>query len=125
MEIVEVAVGHRVQDSDVIRVKKRITEEKNRFIKLMPAFKDYLWGGTRIRDELGKKCDGDIIAESWELSAHADGVSKVASGKYTGMYFNDYLQAIGREALGWKCQHYDRFPILIKFIDAKNPLSSS
>ncbi len=123
VEIVEVAVGHRVQDSDVIRVKKRITEEKNRFIKLMPAFKDYLWGGTRIRDELGKKCDGDIIAESWELSAHADGVSKVASGKYTGMYFNDYLQAIGREALGWKCQHYDRFPILIKFIDAKNPLS--
>lgn len=123
VEIVEVAVGYRVQDSDVIRVKKQITEEKNRFIKLAPTFKDYLWGGTRIRDELGKPCDSDIIAESWELSAHADGVCKVASGRYAGMYFNDYLQAIGKEALGWKCQHYDRFPILIKFIDAKNPLS--
>lgn len=124
VEIVEVAVGHRVLDSDVIRMGKQISEdEKERFIKLTPAFKDYLWGGTRIRDELGKNCDYDIIAESWELSAHADGVSKVASGRYEGMYFNDYLAAIGHDALGWKCQHYDRFPILIKFIDATNPLS--
>lgn len=122
VEIVEVAVGHRVQDSDVIRLGRHISE-KEHFIKLTPAFKDYLWGGTRIRDELGKQCDMDIIAESWELSAHADGVSKVASGKYQGMYFNDYLEAIGPEALGWKCQHYDRFPILIKFIDAANSLS--
>lgn len=124
VEIVEVAVGHRVLDSDVIRMGKHISDnEQGSFIKLTPAFKDYLWGGTRIRDELDKKCDYDIIAESWELSAHADGVSKVASGRYQGMYFNDYLEAIGREALGWKCQHYDRFPILIKFIDAANPLS--
>lgn len=123
VEIVEVAVGHRVVDSDVIRMNREINDEKKQFIKLSPAFKDYLWGGTRIRDELGKKCDLDIIAESWELSAHADGVSRVASGRYAGMYFNDYLQAIGKNALGWKCQHYDRFPILIKFIDAANPLS--
>lgn len=122
VEIVEVAVGHRVQDSDVIRLGKQVTE-KEHFIKLTPSFKDYLWGGTRIRDELGKQCDLDIIAESWELSAHADGVCRVACGRYEGMYFNDYLGAIGREALGWKCQHYDRFPILIKFIDAANPLS--
>lgn len=124
VEIVEVAVGHRVVDSDVIRIGKHIEgNEQEGFIKLAPAFKDYLWGGTRIRDELGKKCSLDIIAESWELSAHADGVSRVDSGRYKGMYFNDYLEAIGREALGWKCQHYDRFPILIKFIDAANPLS--
>lgn len=124
VEIVEVAVGHRVIESDVIRMVRHIADsEQERFIKLAPAFKDYLWGGTRIRDELGKNCDYDIIAESWELSAHADGVSKVSGGKFDGMYFNDYLEAIGEEALGWKCQHYDRFPILIKFIDATNPLS--
>ena len=39
------------------------------------------------------------------------------------MLFNDYLRRIGKEALGWKCQALDRFPILIKFIDAKQPLS--
>ena len=35
--------------------------------KLDPAFKDYIWGGTRLRDEYGKKCDYDKVAESWEL----------------------------------------------------------
>jgi mannose-1-phosphate guanylyltransferase/mannose-6-phosphate isomerase len=124
VEIVEVAVGLHVVESDVIRLGNTVDEkQQNQFIKLSPAFKDYLWGGTRIRDELGKDCELDVIAESWELSAHADGVSKVASGAYKGMYFNDYLAAIGKDKLGWKCQHYDRFPILIKFIDAANPLS--
>lgn len=126
VEIVEVAVGHHIVNSDVIRLGKRIEDEEH-FVKLSPAYKDYLWGGTRIRDELGKDVDKksgkDILAESWELSAHADGVSKIASGSHKGMYFNDYLEAIGKEALGWKCQHYDRFPILVKFIDAKSPLS--
>ena len=41
-------------------------------IKLKPAFKDYLWGGTRLRDDFGKDCDFDKIAESWELSCHKD-----------------------------------------------------
>lgn len=126
VEIVEVAVGHHIVNSDVIRLGKKIADAEH-FVKLAPAYKDYLWGGTRIRDELGKDMDKksgkDILAESWELSAHADGVCKVASGSHAGMYFNDYLEAIGKEALGWKCQHYDRFPILIKFIDAANPLS--
>ena len=39
------------------------------------------------------------------------------------MLFNEYLKKIGKDALGWKCQAHDRFPILIKFIDAKQPLS--
>ena len=34
-------------------------------LKLTPAFKDYLWGGTRLRDDYGKKCDYDKVAESW------------------------------------------------------------
>ena len=36
-------------------------------IKLKPAFKDYLWGGTRLRDDFGKDCDFEKIAESWEI----------------------------------------------------------
>ena len=48
--------------------------------KLEPAFKDYIWGGTRLRDEYGKKCDYDKVAESWELSCHKDGASTVADG---------------------------------------------
>jgi len=92
-------------------------------VKLDPAFKDNLWGGTKLRTVFGKKCDYDVIGESWELSAHPDGQSRIASGKYKGLLFNEYLQLIGKEQLGWKCQALDRFPILIKFIDAKQPLS--
>lgn len=43
---------------------------KNEPVLLKPVFKDYIWGGTRLRTEYGKDCDYDRIAESWELSAH-------------------------------------------------------
>ena len=90
-------------------------------IKLSPAFKDYLWGGTKLRDKYGKRCDFDIIAESWELSAHPAGNSIVASGRHRGMPFGRYLESVGRTVLGWKCMQ--DFPLLIKFIDAKQNLS--
>lgn len=33
-------------------------------IRLQPAFKDYLWGGTKLKTDYGKKTDLDIVAES-------------------------------------------------------------
>lgn len=92
-------------------------------VPLLPAFKDNLWGGTKLRDVFGKQCDYDIIAESWELSAHPDGQSIVAGGRYEGMYFGEFLDLVGKSAMGWKCDSLDRFPILIKFIDARQDLS--
>ena len=92
-------------------------------IKLLPAFKDYLWGGTKLRDIYRKPCDYDIIAESWELSAHEAGQSVVASGRHKGQKFGDYLHIVGKDVLGWKCSPLQSFPLLIKFIDAKGNLS--
>jgi mannose-6-phosphate isomerase len=63
------------------------------------------------------------LAESWELSAHKDGESKVVGGKYDGLTLSEYIEAIGRGALGKKSEKYDYFPLLIKFIDAKGDLS--
>lgn len=97
--------------------------ETEPFVKLSPIYKDYLWGGTRLRDQFGKKCEYDIVAESWELSAHPDGQSIVASGKYSGLLFGEYLKKIGKESLGWKYQSFRAFPLLIKLIDAKDDLS--
>ena len=90
-------------------------------IKLLPAYKDYLWGGTKLRDVYGKQCDYDKIAESWELSAHPAGNSIVGSGRHKGLSFSQYLETVGRTVLGWKCMQ--DFPLLIKFIDAKDNLS--
>lgn len=92
-------------------------------IKLTPAFKDYLWGGRKLVTNFNKKSDLEKVAESWELSNHPDGNSIVASGKYQGKTFQEYLDIMGKETWGTKGQKYDKFPILIKFIDAKQSLS--
>ena len=127
--IIEVSVGENVTEDDIISAESRDLNETDLgyclepYVKLQPAFKDYLWGGRRLKEIYGKRCDYDTIAESWELSAHAEGQSTVASGWHKGMLFGEYLEKIGRESLGWKCQSLVNFPILIKFIDAKEPLS--
>ena len=92
-------------------------------VKLAPAFKDYLWGGERLKTEFNKNTDMTPLAESWELSAHKDGQSIVAEGDYKGMTLTAYLETLGKEALGTACEKYDYFPLLIKLIDAKGDLS--
>ena len=92
-------------------------------VKLSPAFKDYLWGGTRLKAVFNKDCDFERVAESWELSAHKDGQSTVKSGPFEGQPFSAYLREIGPCALGTNCAKYDYFPLLIKLIDAQGNLS--
>jgi len=92
-------------------------------LKLDPAFKDYLWGGTRLRDDFGKKCDYDKVAESWELSCHKDGNSVISNGEYAGLTLAEYIERCGKTVLGSNCARFEQFPILIKLIDAKDNLS--
>ena len=92
-------------------------------VRLLPAFKDYLWGGTKLKEWYNKKSDLDIVAESWELSCHKDGQSIVSGGEFDGKTLSEYIDAVGDEALGEKAERFDYFPILIKFIDAKGSLS--
>ncbi|WP_028509448.1 type I phosphomannose isomerase catalytic subunit [Ruminococcus sp. NK3A76] len=91
--------------------------------RLSPAFKDYLWGGTRLRDDFGKQCDFEKIAESWELSCHKDGASVVADGEDKGLTLAQYIEKHGKGVLGTDCEKFENFPILIKLIDAKDNLS--
>lgn len=127
--LIETATGEVHEGADMrFQKKQNLTEAElglaiEPMVKLFPAFKDNLWGGTKLRDVYGKQCDYDIIAESWELSAHPAGPSVVASGKHKGLNFREYLDVIGKEALGWKCSPLQKFPILIKFIDARENLS--
>ncbi|GAA0272846.1 hypothetical protein GCM10008922_34290 [Faecalicatena contorta] len=123
--IIEIAIGESVAESDTISFpqNKPDLDKQYEIVRLLPAFKDYLWGGTKLREQFQKNCDYDIIAESWELSAHPDGESVIADGKHKGQLFSDYLGEISENALGWKCKSMNAFPILIKFIDAKSQLS--
>ncbi len=90
--------------------------------KLSPAFKDYIWGGQKLKTSYNKKFEGEILAESWELSCHCDGSSILLNGDHAGQSLKDYTlkdpKAVGTYADGFK-----DFPILIKFIDSKQDLS--
>lgn len=84
-------------------------------IKLEPVLKDYLWGGEKLKTLFGRKADG-IVAESWEVSVHRDGESKVAGADET---FTEYLKAHPNAV----DPRGGEFPVLIKYIDAAKNLS--
>ena len=90
-------------------------------MKLLPAGKDYLWGGTRLRDEYGKKIYMTPLAETWECSVHPDGPSRIVNGEFKGKTLADVIKQ-HPEYLGTKAENGE-FPILVKFIDAKSDLS--
>lgn len=92
-------------------------------LRLKPACKDYLWGGHRLVDEYGVDYDGEILAEAWELSCHPDGASIIDNGPYKGKTLQEYLDTEGMEVLGENCRRFREFPILTKFIDARDNLS--
>jgi len=81
---------------------------------LKPVIKDYLWGGTRLKTEFGFETDKEIAAEGWMLSCHKDGTNTVENGAYAGKPLDEVLRLWGYE---------EKFPILIKLIDAKDRLS--
>ena len=90
-------------------------------MKLSPAGKDYLWGGTRLKEEYGKDIDLDPLAETWECSVHPDGLSTVRTGTNRGHTLAEVLEK-HPEYLGTKVTD-GKLPVLIKFIDAKKNLS--
>lgn len=89
---------------------------------LLPAGKDYLWGGTRLRDDFSKNFNLEPLAETWECSTHPDGQSIICSGDFTGHFLSDVLNAYP-ELVGTHPQIKNGLPVLVKFIDAKYDLS--
>ena len=98
-------------------------EEMMGILKLKPSSKDYLWGGRRLAEDYGKECPGEVLAETWELSCHPAGPSYIENGAYAGKTLREYINSEGKQVLGKNCQRFEDFPILIKFIDAKDNLS--
>ena len=88
--------------------------------KLIPAYKDNLWGGTKLKTEWNKKTDLPVVAESWELSCHDAGLSVIENGTFAGKTLKSVLTPA---MLGKNAAHFPFFPVLIKLIDAKDNLS--
>ena len=87
-----------------------------RIEKLYPECKDNIWGGVKLKEKYGKQTDKDPVAESWELSFHKDGPTRLENG--------ETLQSVATENdLGKNCKDFPFFPMLAKLIDAKQDLS--
>ena len=84
--------------------------------KLYSECKDYIWGGEKLKTKYGKQTEKMPCAESWELSFHKDGLTKLANGK-------TLAETITEKDLGENVKGFPFFPVLIKFIDAKENLS--
>lgn len=93
-------------------------------IKLKPIFKDYIWGGYRLKNDYGFDTGYDKTAEGWMLACHKDGMNTVDGGEYDGKTLQEVVDEVGKEKLlGKRSDKYPYFPVLIKLIDAYDNLS--
>ena len=94
-----------------------------KILKLTPAIKDYIWGGTRLSKEFDMVSFTDRQAEAWVLSCHEAGHSIVENGEDKGKTLSEVIAEKGKAYLGTNCEKFSFFPILIKLIDARDNLS--
>ena len=85
-----------------------------------PYFSHTIWGGERLCREFGYDEPGSDVGEGWGISAHPKGESTVVGGPYDGLKLSQLWEA-HRELFG--NIEGDRFPILVKILDAKDDLS--
>jgi len=94
-------------------------------IKFQPILKDKIWGGEKLRTLLNKDSNLPNVGESWEISDVDGDTSIVVNGNLKGQSLKQLLDTYQAELLGDK--NYEtfgnKFPLLIKFIDAKEDLS--
>ena len=90
-----------------------------------PILKKIIWGGSDICPFKGISPVQDGIGESWELSHVEGNYSVVANGELKGQSLDDLIRTYGKQLLGEHVmeQFGTTFPLLIKFIDARDNLS--
>jgi len=94
-------------------------------LKFKPILKDKIWGGTKLTEQFNKPSNSNQLGESWEISTVPGDVSEVVNGEFKSQNLQDLLELYKGDLIGDK--NYERFgnnfPLLIKFIDAKQDLS--
>ena len=94
-------------------------------IKFEPLLKSTLWGGDKIVPFKHLDSQQTQVGESWEISGVKDNETVVSEGEHRGKKLNDLLREMKEQLVG--ADNYrrfgDEFPLLIKFIDARQDLS--
>ncbi len=90
-------------------------------IKTSPVFKQYIWGGSALKEKYNKNIPDNFAAESWEISCHKDGMSLVAEGEYAGRTLEEVIMSDKENMVG--DVNMEQFPLLVKILDANDNLS--
>ncbi len=90
-----------------------------------PILKDRIWGGTKLKTYLNKPIISETTGESWEISTVPGAISVVNTGVFEGKNINEIIAMYPNELLGKEviARFGTQFPLLFKFIDAKEDLS--
>jgi len=88
-----------------------------------PVYKNIIWGGRNLETVFNRSLPPGNIAESWEVCCHKNGMSLVANGDLKGRSLEELIALYGTSLLGENSSNMDRFPLLVKIIDANDKLS--
>ena len=93
-------------------------------LRFAPMFQYRLWGGRELGDFMRTALPGeDPIGEAWILSDRADFSSRIENGALAGRTLTDLMRDRKGEVLGRQAARFERFPLLLKFLDAEKMLS--
>jgi mannose-6-phosphate isomerase len=93
-------------------------------LRFEPIYQYRLWGGRRLAELLNAPLPGNgTIGEAWLLSDRDDHPSCVADGTLKGLTIGQLLQQCPEQLLGKLAGRFQRFPLLLKFLDARDMLS--
>jgi mannose-6-phosphate isomerase len=92
-------------------------------LRFEPIYQYRLWGGRRLCDLLTAPLPSGPIGEAWILSDRDDHASLVADGPFKGQTISQLLKRFPEQMLGKLAGRFRRFPLLLKFLDAREMLS--
>jgi mannose-6-phosphate isomerase len=93
-------------------------------LRFEPIYQYRLWGGRRLANLLTAPLPGDgPIGEAWVLSDREDHPSRVANGSLKGQTLGQVIEQFPERVMGKFAGRFRRFPLLLKFLDAREMLS--
>lgn len=95
-------------------------DKQMEILYINPIFKQVIWGGNKLGTKWGYAIPGDNVGECWAVGAHPSGDCTVKEGTFAGktisQLWTEHPELFGN--IGG-----DRFPLLVKIIDANDDLS--
>lgn len=93
-------------------------------LRFEPIYQYRLWGGRRLASLLDAPLPSDgPVGEAWLLSDRNDHASKIANGRLQGKTIGQVMAQSQEHLMGKLARRFQRFPLLLKFLDAQKMLS--